>query len=81
MPRLFQSALLRYRYEGLSPSELSVKGVRNDSTNRPPRAVIPRKGAKPLDAGISSVLPLYRHAENAVKHNHADDKPRDGENA
>ena len=31
LPRLFQSALLRCRYEGLSPSGQSVKGVRNDS--------------------------------------------------
>ena len=30
LPRLFQSALLRYRYEGLSPSGVSVNGVRND---------------------------------------------------
>ena len=34
LPRLFQSALLRRRYEGLSPSGVSVNGVRNDNINR-----------------------------------------------
>ena len=33
--RLPRYALLRYRYEGLSPSGQSVKGVRNDNMGCP----------------------------------------------
>lgn len=38
------NALLRYRYEGLSPSGLSVKGVRNDGKGHPPVAIINATG-------------------------------------
>ena len=55
LPRLFQSALLRYRYEGLSPSGQSVKGVRNDSAEFTATTTYchSEERAKPLDEGIS----------------------------
>ncbi len=38
LPRLLTKLLLRYRYEGLSPSGLSVNGVRNDNMGSPSKA-------------------------------------------
>ena len=35
LPRLLTKPLLRYRYEGLSPSGQSVNGVRNDKEKCP----------------------------------------------
>ena len=69
LPRLLRSALLRYRYEGLSSSGLSVKVVRNDNIEyRTPRchservcyqrthALSFRGKAARLDVGISPLI-------------------------